>query len=309
MTTETLGPSQFERALDLKPGTLDLRTRALLERAALQYSTIDKPGQERLEAETAKQIDAGFQVVGEHRAGIWRDAWKEQLERFEQSGYSIEALNPKFVDGSTIMRWQGAYVRGITRLFELRFMEVLREWVYLTFLSDIGRLQEFGSGSAFNVAAYARLYPQVPIEALDWAPGAVRIAELLREKLGMKITGRKFDFFAPDPSFEIGADTGVFTMCALEQTGDRFGIFLDYLLAKRPKRVVHIEPILELYDDALPHDRLAILYHTRRKYLAGLLPRLQELSCAGKVHLKFVRRLRFGSRFHECFTIIAWEPA
>ena len=50
-------------------------------------------------------------------------------------------------------------------------------------------MYEFGSGSAFNVAAYSRIFPDVPVCALDWAPAAVRIAELLREKHGMKVRG------------------------------------------------------------------------------------------------------------------------
>ena len=199
-------------------------------------------------------------------------------------------------------------MQGLTESFELVFIEVLRDWLFRRFLSDIGHLYEFGSGSAFNVAAYAGLFPNVPITALDWAPAAIRIAELLREKRGMKMTGRKFDFFAPDRDLVLEAQSGVLTMCALEQIGDRFGPFLAYLLANRPKRVVHVEPTLELYDPALPHDKLAIDFHTQRKYLEGLLPALRQLESDGRIRIVFQRRLRFGSRFHECFTATVWEP-
>jgi hypothetical protein len=125
----------------------------------------------------------------------------------------------------------------------------------------------------------------------------------------MKIAGRKFDFFAPDRELVPGSQSGVLTMCALEQIGDRFGPFIDYLLANRPKRVVHVEPTLELYDPASPHDKLAIEYHTQRKYLKGLLPALRKLESDQKIRIVFQRRLRFGSRFHECFTATVWEPA
>ena len=302
-----VGHAEFEQALGLPAGKLDARTRALLDAANIQYAAIDEAGQTRLQAEIAKQISDGFTVVGEHRASIWRDAWAEQLEKFEQSGFDLAALNPKFVAGSAILRWQGAYVQGITESFELVFLEILRDWLFRTFLSDVDHLHEFGSGSAFNVAAYAGLFPDVPITALDWAPAAIKIAELLREKRGMKMTGRKFDFFAPDRDLVLGPQSGVLTMCALEQIGDRFGPFLDYLLANRAKRVVHVEPTLELYDPASPHDKLAIDYHTQRKYLKGLLPALRQLESDKKIHIVFQRRLRFGSRFHECFTATVWE--
>ncbi len=304
-----LGRAEFERALDLTAGGLDQRTGELLDKAQLRFRPIAAAEQSRLEAETERQLAAGFSVVGEHRAGIWRDAWQEHLERFEQSGYSLPALNPNFVLGSSILRWQGAYVESVTELFELRFVEIFRDWLFRRYLADIGHLYEFGSGSAFNVAAYARLFPDIPITALDWAPAAVRIAELLKEKLGMKIAGRRFNFFEPDKSLDLARDGAVLTMCALEQTGKRFGPVLDYLVEKRPKRVVHVEPTVELYDPASTHDRLAIRYHDGRKYLRGLLPALQRLATEGRIRLQYVRRLRFGSRFHECYSVLVWEPA
>ena len=308
ITERTVGAPEFEAAVGLAPGQLDERTRQLVADAGLRYSLIDDAGQAKLQAEIARQIAEGFKVVGEHRAGIWRDAWQEQLERFELERYNLTALNPKFVAGSSILRWQGSYVEGITPQFELVFLEVLRDWLFRTHLASIDSLYEFGSGSAFNVAAYAGLFPQVPIVALDWAPAAVRIADLLREKRGMNIRGERFDFFAPQREARLGSGSGVLTMCALEQTGERFTAFLAYLVAQRPKRVVHVEPTLELYDPALAHDRLAIDYHTQRKYLKGLLPALRRLVTDGVIRIPLVRRLRFGSRFHECFTITVWEP-
>lgn len=309
MTIEMyIGPPEFENALGVSKGRLDDRTRRLLQKARLQYTSIDELGQARLREETARQVSEGFSVVGEHRAGIWRDAWQEQLEGFERSNYDLKALNPKFVAGSPILRWQGAYIQAVTEQFELVFLEILRDWLFRTHLFDVDHLYEFGSGSAFNVAAYARLFPDTPITALDWAPAAIRIAELLREHHGMKIIGRKFDFFTPERDLVLGPKSGVLTMCALEQTGERFGPFLDYLLASRPQRVVHVEPTFELYDATSAHDRLAIDYHIQRKYLKGLLPALQNLASKGKIRIPFQRRLRFGSRFHECFTVTVWEP-
>ncbi len=201
-----------------------------------------------------------------------------------------------------------ANILSLTNQFELLFMEILRDMLFRTYFSNVDSFFEFGSGSAFNVAAYAKLFPKVPACALDWAPAAVTIAELLRERLGMKVHGERFDFFAPNQNLVLGSGAGVFTMCALEQTGNRFGAFLDYLLKQRPRRVVHVEPTLELYDPASNHDRLAIEYHTRRSYLTGLLPALKKLASEERIRLIHSRRLRFGSRFHECFSVHVWEP-
>src|SRR5690349_4931532 len=128
MTSEVrLGRPEFAAALGIAPAQLDDRTGELLERAALRFARIPPAEQAALEAETMRRIEQGFTVVGEHRAGVWRDAWQEQLEKFEASGCRLEALNPKFVDGSTLLRWQGEYVTGLTNQFELLFMEILRD--------------------------------------------------------------------------------------------------------------------------------------------------------------------------------------
>lgn len=303
-----IGPAEFESALALKPGTLDTRTRQLLDDKPLSFSTIDAAGQALLQAETAKRIDEGFTVVGEHRAEVWRDAWAGQLERFEKSGYDVEALNPSFVAATPVLRWQGQYITPASARLELDFLEVFRDWLFRSELADVDHLYEFGSGSAFNVAAYAKLFPEKDITALDWAEAAVRIAELLRERLGMRVSGRRFDFFNPERELVLAKNSGVLTMCALEQIGDRFGAFIDFLLAGQPRRVVHMEPTPELYDESSPHDALTLRYHRQRKYLTGLLPALQELEKQGKLRIVRSRRLGFGSRFHECFTLIVWEP-
>ena len=300
--------SGFAQAIGYEERQVDERTVNILDKANLVYEPINRAGQLEIEAEIEKQIAKGFTVVGEHRSGIWRDAWQDQLDHFEQSKYDLKALNPNFVAAAPILRWQGQYIRGIAERFELLFLEIFRDWLFRTHLADIGHLYEFGSGSAFNVAAYAQLFPETSITALDWAPAAVKIATLLASQHGMKISGRKFDFFAPDRALELHPQSGVLTMCALEQTGDRFNTFLDYLVACRPKRVVHVEPTPELYDPTSSHDRLALEYHKQRKYLTGLLPALQRLAQENKVRISWTRRLHFGSRFHECYTIIVWEP-
>ncbi len=304
-----IGPAEFEQALGIATGKLPVHTAELLRAANLRYGKIGAPEQAQLEAEAMERIRQGFSVVGEAREGIWRDAWQDQLDRFEAANYAVSSLDPAFVDGSVVLRWQGEYVRSLSDKFELRMIEALRDALFRMFLSDVDSVYEFGSGSAFNVAAYCRAFPDVPVCALDWAPAAVRIAELLRERLGMKVKGERFDFFAPDRNMALGSGAGVFTICALEQVGPRFEPFLQFLLEKRPRRVVHVEPTVELYDPSSSHDRVAIEYHTQRKYLLGLLPALRKLESDKKINMLMSRRLKFGSRFHECFSVHVWEPA
>jgi hypothetical protein len=77
-------------------------------------------------------------------------------------------------------------------------------------------------------------------------------------------------FYKPDYAIDIPADSVVMTFAALEQISDSFGAFLDFLLAKRPKLCVFVEPIREWYDGGNFIDHLAIRGHDIRNFLKGL---------------------------------------
>ena len=72
---QRLGQREFEIACGLPAGSLDERTKALLEKTPLLYTALDEAAQAAARAKVAEDIDRGFTVVGEHRASIWRDAW------------------------------------------------------------------------------------------------------------------------------------------------------------------------------------------------------------------------------------------
>jgi hypothetical protein len=264
----------------------------------LRYSV---PPQDDALRETLAKLDEGFAPVGAHRAGNWDDSWRQHLERFEVSGFDMEALRPRFVGATPLLRYAGQYIKPEVEDFEWTFFQRLRQWVFSTFLGDVAALHEFGSGSATNVAAFARSRPDIPVFAHDWSPAAVKMAELLHEKCGLNVKGERVDFFQPD--FGLHPHAGVLTCCALEQVGCRFSPFLRRLLELKPKRVVHIEPLLELYDQHDAFDQAAIRYHLQRGYLMGMLPWLEK-----RVDILLKQRLHFGSRFGESFMLLVWEP-
>jgi len=71
---QRLGQKEFEVAVGLPAGSLDERTKALLEKTPLLFSPLDDAAQAVTRETEAEDIDHGFTVVGEHRASIWRDA-------------------------------------------------------------------------------------------------------------------------------------------------------------------------------------------------------------------------------------------
>ena len=80
---------------------------------------------------------------------------------------------------------------------------------------------------------------------------------------GWNTEGRLFDFYKPDYDIEIPPDSVVMTFAALEQVSGSFGAFIDFLLAKRPKLCVFVEPIYEWYDPANFIDHELLLLSSR----------------------------------------------
>ena len=69
-----------------------------------------------------------------------------------------------------------------------------------------------------------------------------------------------------------------------------------------------MEPTLEYYDNKSDFDQLAIQYHQSRNYLSGYLTRLQELEKKDQLKILHSKRMHFGSKYHEAYSIHIWKP-
>src|SRR5262249_17499349 len=120
--------------------------------------------------------------------------------------------------------------------------------------------------------------------------------------------GRQFDFYKPDYTVDIPPNSAVMTFAALEQISDASGPFLDFLLAKRPKLCVFIEPVYEWYDPANFVDHLAMRGHDVRNFLKGLLGSREKLQQEGRIEILKEHRVDFGSTLHEAYSQMIWRP-
>jgi hypothetical protein len=192
--------------------------------------------------------------------------------------------------------------------FELAWYRVFQEWLFPTYFADCETIFEFGSGSGINVGMLAEMYPGKRIVGLDWAEPACEIVNSMRRLRGWNTEGRQFDFFNPDLTLDIPADSVVFTVGALEQTSSRHGAYIDFLLEKKPKLCVFIEPIYEWYDPANLADHLAIRAHDVRNFWKGFPNRLRQLADEGRLEIIKQKRADFGSLVLEGYSQTIWRP-
>lgn len=97
-------------------------------------------------------------------------------------------------------------------------------------------------------------------------------------------------------------------MASLEQTGKNYSDFLEYLLAKRPKVVIHIEPMWDSLDPNNLLDYLSIRYMKKRNYLDGFREYIWSLSNDGKIEVKVDRRTYLGSLYIDGYSVLVWKP-
>lgn len=172
----------------------------------------------------------------------------------------------------------------------------LREELFHKYLLDIDEVNEFGCGIGHNLAPL--LGTGKRLRGFDWS------IEALRRVQAAGIEAYEFDMLNPWPAPIPGA---VLTVHSMEQLGDRWRPFLDYLMEESPEIVIHIEPIEELYDDS-PRDQARLAFHRKRGYLTGYLTALRKMEKAGELELIEVRKSPFGGKDHDAYSVVVWKP-
>lgn len=234
--------------------------------------------------------------------------WSENYDDCVRDGISMSALRPKYVKPYPLLRFGGDYASSTVRpLIHDDLLCVGVEWALRTYFADVDDVYEFGCGTGRYMFLANTVIPGKRYHGSDWTDASQRILGLMADH-GLPVDGFKFDFLEPDAQARLATNSGVLTVGALEQVGERHEAFLDYLLAQGPKVVVHFEPIVDFYDPTQLFDQLAIRYHRHRGYLEGFYPRLRALSEQGRIEILQTERTGFGSPYHESGSCIVWRP-
>ena len=254
-----------------------------------------------------------FRVVGDEAGQeVWEKGWGELADRLRgTAAIDIEALKPQYFHAGVPIRLLGAYVVPETPYFEYYAGIAVRRQLIGHFLAGSAELFELGCGTGINLLLAAELFPETRLGGSDWTRASGELLTVLSRATGRPITPILYNMLTDQGAgaLPIGPATDVLTVHALEQLGPRAPRIVEFLLEKRPRRCLHIEPILDLYDPADPFDDIARRYHLGREYLQGLLPTLRRLAEQGRLEILAEKRVKLGNTFHEAYSYIAWRPA
>jgi len=188
-------------------------------------------------------------------------------------------------------------------------LKLIIQWLLEEYASDCSSLYEFGCGTGSNLVWIRELMPDIELTGLDWAESSQQIIELVSNRSSdAKLHSKNFDYFKPDFNVELKQNAAVLTVASLEQTGKNYNDFLEYLLAKRPKVVIHIEPMWDSLDPNNLLDYLSIRYVKKRNYLDGFREYIWSLSKDGKIEVKVDRRTYLGSLYIDGYSVLIWKP-
>jgi transketolase len=299
----------FASSFGTTPEEIPEESRELICKYNFNYTPLEGEAQERVLMEVINKIDSDQQVIAApERESVWNRGWSENLKEFISQQGNINSLVPKFLRPSKVFRLFGAYVSVSDPEFERNFIRVLRSWLFRTYFSPYEIIYEFGSGTGHNLVELAHLFPEKDLVGLDFVPSSCELISRLGSDLNYRISSRLFNMIEPDQSYKLKNGSLVFTFGAIEQLGTKFDKFLEYILDNHPGLCVHIEPILELYDENKLFDSLAIRFHKKRGYAVKFLPRLQQMEKEHRIQLLKVKRLEFGSLMMEGYSLIIWKP-
>ncbi len=251
-------------------------------------------------------LDPEIIKAGKKRQEQWEKGWSENLDAYKkQAGGSII---PRYFGKYDVIRWKQQFFHPVSANFEYNMLAVLQYWLFDKYLRSSSSIYEFGCGTGHNLERVREINQKAEIWGLDWAHSSQEIIEKMSlEKSDFKLKAKNFDFFNPDTNFNLNKGS-VFTVAALEQVGENFDKFIDYLLANKPEICLHIEPIAELLDPDNLVDFLSIEYFKKRNYLNGFLSKLRELEKKGKIKIHKAQRSFIGSFYIEGYSVIVWSP-
>jgi hypothetical protein len=248
-----------------------------------------------------RRIDARQLSVTTAGKSRWDAGWGENLDALRATG-DLASLRPKYIRAGQPLRMHGEFVVAEDPDYEAHWYDAFRADICRHF-EPYAAIYEFGCGSGHNLAYLAQRFPDKRIVGLDWSSPAVDIANTLRDKHGLNVAGRSFDFFAPDRNMLIPEGSAVLTVGALEQTSTKWVQFFEWLVDRKPAFCLHVEPLVHLYDPGNLVDYTAIRAHQVRQFWTGIDEAIGDYA---KWHR--MTRTGFGSLALEGYSQLSWVP-
>lgn len=243
----------------------------------------------------------------EENIAIFEKGWSEHKEHLKEK-CDFDALMPKYYGGG-LPFFLGPDLSA--HVCENNILSAEMQILYMRYLAStyfrpFDEIHEFGSGSGLNLFAIGSTTPDKRLIGYEWTKSGTEIADLIGEKSGLQVTGRRFDMLQPDRSVDLEGKA-ILTVASIEQLGENYSAFLEFLMAAKPGIVAHLEPGAPSASSKAMYSNLAVLYAKLRGYPLRFSETLKALDAENKISILFSRPLPWVSRFGN-YTCTIWKP-
>ena len=237
----------------------------------------------------------------------WQDDWFSVLQNLQTNDDNVKSIiRPKWFRESAFVNIQNCLSLTETPYVDWEYQLITRQMLFYTHLKDIENICEFGSGSGTNFYLINEILQNKNFILSDISVTSLKIIEELKRKLNRNnLTHSNIDI-EQDIDLQLPDNTAVITTSVLEQIGDNYKNFINFILKEKPQIVINVEPIVELLDSKSGFDNVMNLYCEKRKYLTGYLTELEKLEKQKKIKIIMKKRTMVSGTFIEN-SVLIWK--
>ena len=237
----------------------------------------------------------------------WQDDWFNVLHNLQTNDDNVKSIiRPKWFRESAFVNIQNCLSLTKTPYVDWEYQLITRQMLFYTHLKDIENICEFGSGSGTNFYLINEILQDKSFILSDISVTSLKIIEELKRKLNRNnLTYSNIDI-EQDIDLQLPDNTAVITTSVLEQIGDNYKNFINFILKEKPQIVINVEPIVELLHSKDGFDNVMNLYCEKRKYLAGYLTELEKLEKQKKIKIIMKKRTMVSGTFIEN-SVLIWK--
>ncbi len=237
----------------------------------------------------------------------WQDDWFSVLQNLQTNDDNVKSIiRPKWFRESAFVNIQNCLSLTETPYVDWEYQLITRQMLFYTHLKDIENICEFGSGSGTNFYLIHEILQNKNFILSDISVTSLKIIEELKRKLNRNnLTHSNIDI-EQDIDLQLPDNTAVITTSVLEQIGDNYKNFINFILKEKPQIVINVEPIVELLDSKNGFDNVMNLYCEKRKYLTGYLTELEKLEKQKKIKIIMKKRTMVSGTFIEN-SVLIWK--
>lgn len=244
-------------------------------------------------------------VSKEYDLGTWKKILDEKSWTTHRN--LIDYILPN--DGNELSALVGGRLVRIscTNYYKYRLNVLLNS---LKHFAHDDELIELGCGHGMNLFRLSLAQHWKKLTGYDYSKNAVTAAEEASIHFG--ISQMKFGVLdltnAEADGFQNIRGKTVFTHYCLEQLKRSMPNVIENILLARPRRVIHIEPMVHWYRCWSPQYLASYSYILKRDFQNNLWPTLKKLVAIGKIRILAKKPLGYSPKPVHSPMLICWEP-